>query len=286
MRLFKYVPPNRVDVLQTGLICFSRPSVLNDIFEMQPIFEHLGTLEAVKKFEAEHWERMLDETIEGGHARRTPEERRGLTLEQAKALARERAGDVSAQVHEVVESGRATVGARALAWLDSTVGVLSLTEAPDSLLMWAHYARRHEGFLIEFNSEHAFFHQRCGENGEFGELMRVKYGNRPKTVMIEATIGDLFFTKSIDWSYELEWRVVLPLERAAEAAEDGEWPLHLFALDSGCITGVVLGCRMADTDRASVLKTLGTSEALRHVRLQQAVEDKHEYGVHIEDVQP
>jgi hypothetical protein len=32
-----------------------------------------------------------------------------------------------------------------------------LTEAPDNLLMWAHYAKNYTGFCIGFNSCHWFF---------------------------------------------------------------------------------------------------------------------------------
>ncbi|SDO59033.1 hypothetical protein SAMN04490208_4280 [Pseudomonas poae] len=35
-RLFKYLHPDRVDVLKTGKICFSSPTNLNDPFELKP----------------------------------------------------------------------------------------------------------------------------------------------------------------------------------------------------------------------------------------------------------
>jgi hypothetical protein len=37
--LFKYDPPERVDVLERRMIFLSRPSVFNDPFEMQPYFQ-------------------------------------------------------------------------------------------------------------------------------------------------------------------------------------------------------------------------------------------------------
>ena len=41
--------------------------------------------------------------------------------------------------------------------LSQQVGILCLTEVPDSLLMWAHYADSHKGFLVGFNTTHTFF---------------------------------------------------------------------------------------------------------------------------------
>lgn len=283
MRLYKYVPPERVDILKNAMIRFTQPSALNDIFEMQPVIEHLGTVDAVRELAAKYWDRTIDETIEEGYYRRTPEERGGLNLDEAKSRARALAGDVGQQVHEMVESKKVEVGARMLAWLDATVGVLSLTDRPDNLLMWAHYARRHEGFLVEFDSDHGFFHSPCGRNDEFGRLMRVEYGERPSTVMIEATVGELFFTKGRYWSYESEWRMVLPVDRAAKRLPSEAGTVNLFALNPACISGVVLGCRMNDPDGAAVRRALNANDALRNVRRLKAVPEERDYGVNIVD---
>jgi hypothetical protein len=248
---------------------------------MQPVIEHLGTVDAVRELAAKHWDRTLDETIEEGYDRRTPEERGGLSLIEAKSRARALAGDVGQQVHEVVEAKKVEVGARMLAWLDGTVGVLSLTDRPDNLLMWAHYARRHEGFLVEFDSEHAFFHSPCGSNKEFGRLMRVEYGERPSTVMINATVGQLFFTKGCHWSYESEWRMVLPVDRVAKTLQSDGGTVNLYALNPECVTGVVCGCRMNDSDAVAVREALNANDALRHARRLRAVPEERAYGISI-----
>jgi hypothetical protein len=36
---------------------------------------------------------------------------------------------------------------------------MRLSEVPDSLLMWAHYAASHTGFIVEFDGWHPYFHQ-------------------------------------------------------------------------------------------------------------------------------
>lgn len=290
MRLFKYLPPRRIAALRTTRVCFSRPSTLNDIFELQPVFEHLGSTAHVKcALTREQWEVQLDRQIEEGFARRRPEERGGMTLEQAKARARALAGsfdNVAGQVHEIVEPKKADVGEKVLAWLDRTVGVFCLAESPTNLLMWALYAQRHEGFLLEFESEHPFFHQRHGKNGEFGTVMRMEYGPRPRTVMVESTMGELFFTKSAEWRYESEWRMVLPLDLATEtkSTNDDKPPVHLFAFPPDSLTAVVLGCRMSQEDRAAVVEALRNNEVLRHVRRRRAVQDPGEFRVHLEDL--
>ena len=39
----------------------------------------------------------------------------------------------------------------------NVLGVLSLSEDPLSLLMWAHYAERHEGLVLGLTTDHGFF---------------------------------------------------------------------------------------------------------------------------------
>jgi hypothetical protein len=282
MPLFKYVPTERVDVLRTKRICFSRPSALNDIFEMQPVFMRFGTVEAVKALVDPQWQKVLDQTIEEGYVRRGLSEHSGITLEQAKAAARSMMpiGQVVDHVDRAVEATKPEISARLLAELDREVGVLSLSEAPDSLLMWAHYARRHEGFLIEMNPEHQFFHQPTASE-EFGKIMQVEYGARPKPVMIDATVRDLLFTKSTDWSYEREWRMALLLDRAATVTEHGH---HLVPIDPTCISGVTLGCRMSSDARTVVVTALRSDPSFQHVRLREAIQAEHEYRVDFRDL--
>jgi hypothetical protein len=39
----------------------------------------------------------------------------------------------------------------------NTLGILSLSEVPDDLLMWTHYAANHSGFVLEFDDKHHWF---------------------------------------------------------------------------------------------------------------------------------
>jgi|SRR5580658_5344823 hypothetical protein len=56
------------------------------------------------------------------------------------------------------------LGLRLFRWLMSSFerrhGVLCLSEAPANLLMWAHYADSHRGFVVEFDPASPFFCQR------------------------------------------------------------------------------------------------------------------------------
>ena len=87
--LYKYFPPERLDIFQTFQVRFSNPAAFNDVFD--------------SNF--------------GGQSRRTAEH-------------------YKFRLH---------------------LGILCLTEDPDSQLMWVHYAARHSGFVIGFNTSDRIF---------------------------------------------------------------------------------------------------------------------------------
>jgi len=83
--------------------------------------------------------------------------------------------------------------------------LLSLAEAADNLLMWAHYAQQHEGFVFGFDIEHASLANR--KDGQPRYCSRVTYAcERPaRAALNELTVEQFFATKSDAWAYEQEW---------------------------------------------------------------------------------
>lgn len=83
-------------------------------------------------------------------------------------------------------------------------GVLCLSAAPDVPLMWSHYGQSHTGVCLGFDSD----------SDHFAAAQPVRYTRKRPTVdpttqtraqMLDASL----FTKSLDWAYEEEWRIVL-----------------------------------------------------------------------------
>lgn len=56
--------------------------------------------------------------------------------------------------------------------LGSKYGILCLAEAPDNLLMWAHYADCHRGFVVQFDDTHPFF--QSNPDVPFSALARIE----------------------------------------------------------------------------------------------------------------
>lgn len=94
------------------------------------------------------------------------------------------------------------------------IGILSLSEINNNILMWSHYAQQHNGICIEF--------ERCEDNilSNNKNTLPVRYSiKKPLISLSDEILGDinlkkeirrsLIYTKSVDWNYEREWRVVI-----------------------------------------------------------------------------
>ena len=123
------------------------------------------------------------------------------------------------------------------------IGVISLTEAKDNLLMWSHYANEHKGVVIGFWAKSAFngnmfshLHEpqlnstsMFGDYEMFrGECLPVMYRKQPRyrvdqfdfdysNISAEGEdriLFEIFQQKSDEWIYEKEHRVTLRLDQA------------------------------------------------------------------------
>ncbi len=102
-----------------------------------------------------------------------------------------------------------------------------LSSVPDHPLMWAHDAAAYNGVCIEIAPAESDF---LLENPE-----EVTYRSSPREYVIGGDEGELgrcvAATKSDDWSYEKEWRVLLPP------------PEGYAACGRGSFSGLILGRR-------------------------------------------
>jgi hypothetical protein len=127
-------------------------------------------------------------------------------------------------------------------------GITCFSEAPDNLLLWAHYADAHAGAVIGFRTDHGSFRA-------LGSLLPVKYRVR-RPVLPSAgpasTLLPLLTTKSKHWAYEREWRVIAQRDDAETTTTP--W---LRPFDPECIPVIVLGARASRRLKGQVLKWRG-----------------------------
>ena len=145
-------------------------------------------------------------------------------------------------------------------------GVVCLSEVCDSILMWSHYAKKHTGVCFEFTR---------AEDNELGDeeiCSPVRYDrNYPQIdlgrMLINQdgeTIRLMMKTKSWEWAYEKEWRLITD-------CGDRECPLP------GEISRVVLGIRIEDWFK-SCIETLCKE---RNIQCVQAERSDREFRIEI-----
>lgn len=161
-----------------------------------------------------------------------------------------------------------------------SLGVLSLTGRPDNLLMWAHYAGEHCGFLIEFDARHKFFDQRASPDDLLRCLQPVRYSKERPAVGWKGYALALL-TKSLQWEYEQEWRMIFPLEESNLEKEKNGVKIHLFEFPAECVRGLVLGCRMASDERQAIVDLVTSDKRYSHLLVQHARQDPNRYALRL-----
>ncbi|WGV18599.1 DUF2971 domain-containing protein [Pseudomonas putida] len=270
MRIFKYLHPDRIDVLESTRICFSSPQNLNDPFELRP---------PLRLYESDElaWEAaagLLPQILEDTYAKFSEDAKLLVSREQLAAAVQVQMLSRESGFASLIKKLMPEIASRFNSATEQRIGILCLTESPDDLLMWAHYGCSHEGFVLEFDPEASFFHQRRSEKDEFRSLRPVIYSpTRPTLTFADAKDVSPLLTKSDHWSYEQEWRMMVDLNDASVVLDAGEKKFHLFDFPASAIKSVIFGSRMSQTKKHRILELIANRPQLGHITCFQAAVD-------------
>ena len=281
MVFYKYVSAERIDILQNRLIRFTQPYAMNDPFETRPDFCTLG-----KKGLASAYAEMIRRApyrVWKDYKRVT-----GTDLDRWAFANKLKADpDYAEQLYKDLGHRDILPDLRERFYkLHNTAGILSLSETPNNLLMWAHYAEGHTGFVLVLEGSHDFFK---GENSllGFAKPERVEYRLELPRLAIEDThketvMSEIFFVKSLDWKYEKEWRYLKALADANKRFRDtNNLEVSLFQLPPKCVLGVILGCYRSRELQDKILKLQREDPEFGHLRIQQARVSQTHYRLEI-----
>jgi len=261
--VYKYLVAGRaLEILQRLLIRFSQASVLNDPLEFRPALSGMGS-----RTDVEHGtrQRLLEKhpEIMANLIARHGADRAQELFDEVVAIganAVETSANYERSIKELYEK------------LDANFGVLSLAETPVSPLMWSHYADGGRGFLIEFDSSHPWFSDKRDDSDSFRHLRKVSYIERSPSYFLNMPDQIALYTKSIEWNYEQEWRIIRNFNDARlNAGKDGyDKDILLFAVPPSAITGVIAGYKVSISAYDEAATLLKTVPALVHVKLGKA----------------
>jgi hypothetical protein len=155
------------------------------------------------------------------------------------------------------------------------IGVVSLSEVSDHILMWSHYANQHRGFCVEFER---------GDSNLLGgkSTLPVRYTDKLPVFSLQAVVKSapekrkhyvhsLVLSKALEWSYEREWRYL---------NSQGNCTVNLEIN----VSSIIFGARMSD-DHKVMLKSL-VEKYYHSPKFKQVQLKKNGFGLDIVDYIP
>ncbi len=150
--------------------------------------------------------------------------------------------------------------------------IYCLTPYCENALMWAHYADRHTGICIEYDST----------DQVFGGAWQVRYNNEfPELKFYEEAEDPMFqlLHKSDVWRYENEYRLISREPIGNPEFDDS--PLGsvegVFKLPENSLRSIIVGCAAPYQEIADLLRELSPS-----TKVKRAVRASHKYTLEIE----
>jgi hypothetical protein len=117
--------------------------------------------------------------------------------------------------------------------------------------MWSHYAEAHTGICLEFDTNHPLFGK--------ATIKVIYLSTYPALDLVDEGVEALF-TKSADWSYEAEWRLIAEERMFGRSSVTVKTDDDFLRIPSGVLKAVIIGC-MTDN------KTQRQIESLEHMLL-------------------
>jgi hypothetical protein len=147
----------------------------------------------------------------------------------------------------------------------ATMGVYCLSADRASLLMWAHYSDCHKGFCLGFTTTHK----------PFAKAKEITYARKlPVASFVvdpqDEFIKKMLLTKSREWSYEKEWRII-----------DDETP-GLVQYQADSLVEAIFGLEMKESDKAALRRYAKKGKC--QVRFFQARRKRGRYGLTFAEV--
>ena len=279
MELYKYLRPERIDVLQNLKIRYTQACALNDPFESFP---------AIIQKDKEWYKRQFLKRIESEADRYS-----FSNAVKRKQFIRARKREFDNFYRCYTDEEWLFEQTQSVILLDSAIeGYLSLSATNKNILMWSHYAQNHEGFVVGFDKKHRYF--------DYG-LMKVEY--KDERPFLDPTQpkqdAGLFYTKSTDWEYEEEYRksigfvdsiqlengnTLLPFPEETPSKNDPSlYEIKLFDFPKECISSIIVGWKSAPGLRERIREQL-EKHGVGSVKMYKAFPHKFKYEMVVQEI--
>jgi len=245
--IYKYLPPERETYIKDELLRFTQPAALNDPFECIPAISNQEILKVLEEYLYAEFQRLPASTkFKSGTARRKIEEK--LRIKASKLLLEHKKDP---------QKFRNLFFGLAHDKLNSKIGIFSLSRRWNSTLMWSHYCESHKGFCVGFDRNNSFFTSGGVSNDKQITLRPVTYSEQRVKIPTERGIKvnfDVMYTKSKDWEYEDEERMLGLFENSDQKLSIVPYDIHLFKVPHTAIHEIVIGANATQSLTEKILK--------------------------------
>jgi len=253
-RLFHYrcfVEAHLVSLLSAGQVKLSRPDSFNDPWDCRVHYQ--------VPTEPEDRKRVLAYLTEM-HRKQHP----SISETERRRIANDFMTNPSELVAAFLEMEKQMYAA-----LCRQYRIYCLTENPASALMWGHYAASHTGICLEFDA-------RCDP---FPATEKVQYYTTYPARDLPSVGYEPLVTKSMDWSYEMEWRLIAEERSAARSPLTIKTNNDFLTLPNGALKSVTIGALADDTSRRCIRDVVRANATGVLVRQATIAPDRYELNI-------
>ena len=275
---FKYYTAElaKKTLLETTLK-WSSPKLFNDPFDNQFNFQFEEPTESVARQQTYEFLNIIasNEPIRDGQFGTKTDEVRMLQqmfLKNQPNISTQDREYVSQGVMEGMQNLRAkeSMHNQKIHEILSDTSIFCMSETNDNILMWSHYTDNHTGAVIEFHAQL--------EDSAFLVAQRVRYESTIPVFTLEMVkerrTDELFemitLTKSTDWEYEKEWRIVAAMRDKSKDYEILPFPPEEVA-------AIYFGCRATDECKREIIEIV--NDKYPDVKIYQARKHEREFSL-------
>lgn len=258
---FKYMTARTASlVLSNQILRWSSPLIFNDPFDVpRELLPNVSPQELVSAVARQHLKLIEQPPEDTSHLTLRLQElveivKNGLEDSSREEIVKNLKGNIEAS-----DATDASLVALRTIWSEylPDLRILCLTDSPSHMAMWYHYADSYSGAVFEFACDETL-------DSAWIEAKPVAYPDRKPGVYTQDGWAELLtlrnefavnkmlhtsvFTKSPDWSYEQEWRVVT-VKRPTDIGHFTD-----YSFDPRELVTVFLGPRISDNDKIKLVE--------------------------------
>ncbi len=241
-RIFVYLSADYVDYFNRCLLPVSRPSAFNDPFEFFPSLDP-----AISRNE---W---IEALRTKAPLRQEMEKKRSSNI-NGYSFVEILEGLPNDQLEELLQGFLKILCQEFRNMAAEQFAVLCCTTNEACPLMWAHYGRKHKGFVVELNSNVMPFSEMVRLKIDYNNYrLQIKPQDFDDDIMSELTKG-LASRKQAAWSYENEVRFVFNTKHQPKLAKllVREKDREFLQIEPQSLKGIIFGINMEETLKVKI----------------------------------